>query len=256
MITLKTPSEIEILRQGGKKLKNILKDLARMVKPDITTASLEEAALIMIKKAGGEPSFKGYKPGRKDDPYPTALCASINHEVVHAPSLPNRILCNGDIIGLDLGLKYQGLYTDAALTVPVGKIDRKVELLIEITKQALNRAIKKIKPGISLAEIGKTIQKHAEAHKFSVVRDLVGHGVGYAVHEAPQIPNYFEPKLKTDKIILRSDMVLALEPMINLGSYEVILGKDNFTIMTRDHSLSAHFEHTVVVTKNGYEVLT
>jgi methionyl aminopeptidase len=268
MITIKKDNEIELLRQGGKILGQILKQLIAEVKPGITTGHLEQMADFLIKKSGGRPSFKGFKSDKDDKPFPTVLCTNINDEVVHAPSLPSRELKSGDIINIDVGMEFpayaeiltsksvvkKGYYTDMAATVAVGKVSREAQKLIKVTKQALILGIKQIRPGNSLNNIGKAIEQYVKANNFSVVRDLVGHGVGYELHEDPQIPNYDLNYSK--KIILKPGMVLAIEPMVNTGDWQIRDGSDGLTILTNDGSLSAQFEHTVLVTENGYEILT
>lgn len=242
------------MRRGGKKLARILKRLAREVEPGVTTAHLERLACELIARAGGQPAFKGYKSEHDSKPYPTALCLSINSEVVHAPALPTRTLKEGDIVGIDVGMKYEGLFTDTAVTVGVGGISREAKRLMDITKKALKLAIKKVAPGATLNDVGGAVEEFVLANGFSVVRDLVGHGVGHAVHEEPQIPNFSSESGKN--VTLKPGMVLAIEPMINAGSYQVYTAADGFTIKTADGSLSAHFEHTVAVTKRGHLILT
>ncbi|MDO8592575.1 MAG: type I methionyl aminopeptidase [bacterium] len=254
MITIKKENEIEILRQGGKILGGIMKKLLAEIKPGASTGQLEQMADNLIREAGGRPSFKGYKSKKNDQPFPTALCACVNNEVVHAPSLPPRQLKSGDIINIDIGMQYQGLYTDMAATAATGKASREAQRLIKITKQALELGLEQVRPGNNLNNIGKAIEQHVLAGGFSVVRDLVGHGVGYGLHEEPQIPNYELSYNK--KIILKPGMVLAIEPMVNAGDWRVKEAADGLTILTADGSLSAQFEHTVVVTESGHEVLT
>ena len=268
MITIKQKNEIELLRQGGHILGQIMKQLLSEIKPGVTTGHLEKMADFLIKEAGGRPAFKGFKQDKDDDPFPTVLCASINNEVVHAPSLPSRELKAGDIITIDIGMEYpfqakitagkhaqRGYYTDMAATAAVGKVSREAQKLIKVTKEALTRGLDQVRPGNSLSNIGKAIEQYVKrASNFSVVRDLVGHGVGYEVHEDPQIPNYELAYNK--KIILKPGMVLAIEPMINVGDYSIKSGRDGMTILTADGSLSAQFEHTVVVTEEGHEIIT
>lgn len=284
MIIIKTKKEIEIIRYGGKILAGILKKLTAKVEPGITTGYLEKMACELIKKAGGRPSFKGYKPMRDAQGFPTALCTSINNEIVHGPALPSRRLNSGDIIDIDIGMEHPtyatfsaeamdvkkatvgklinkesgmgGYYTDMSVTVPVGKISKEARKLINTTRKSLELAIKQVKPGNSLNDIGRAIQQCAEAVGFSVVRDLVGHGVGIAVHEEPQVPNYEINDNSMDNIILKAGMVIAIEPMVNVGGWKIKTVDDGFTIVTADGSLSAHFEHTVAVTEKGCEVLT
>ncbi len=257
MINLKTEEEMEILRQGGKILARILKEITAKIKPGIETGELEKAAEYLMEKYGGIPSFKNYESGRNGEPFPTILCTSINDEVVHAPSLPSRKLESGDIVGIDVGMLYpkdNGLYTDMAATVGVGKIPAKAKKLIKVTREALDSGVRQIKPGNTLNDIAEAIQTHVEKNGFSIVRDLVGHGVGRAVHEDPQIPNFVVNDAFDIK--LEPGMVIAIEPMVNVGSPHIKYGRDPFTILTADGKLSAHFEHTIAVTKNGHEVLT
>jgi methionyl aminopeptidase len=271
MVAIKTKDEIEKIKQGGCILANIMKKIIAEVKPGATTGQLEETACSLIQKAGGRPSFKGYKSKHDRAAYPTALCLSINDEVVHTPALPSRRLNAGDIIGIDIGMEFpygkppspplsggsvKGFYTDMAMTMPVGKISKEAKKLIKITKKSLELAIKQVKPGNSLNDIARAVQGFVEANGFSVVRDLVGHGVGYEVHEDPQIPNYVAGGKKFNDIILKPGMVLAIEPMVNVGSWEIKNMPDGMTIKTADGSLSAHFEHTIIVTEDGCEVAT
>ena len=260
MIIIKTKKEIEILRQGGKRLAAILKKIAKEVKPGVTTGFLENLAGRLIKEARGRSSFKNYKSLLETKAFRTALCTSINNEVVHAPALPSRKLNAGDIVGIDIGMEYpfgpdtRGYYTDMAVTLPVGKISKEARRLLAATKKCLELAVKEIRPEITLNIVSKTIQNYIESQGLAVVRDLVGHGVGTAVHEEPQIPNYEVES--SNKIILKPGMVLAIEPMVNIGDYAIKSLRDGFTIVTADGSLSAHFEHTVVVTEKGCEILT
>jgi methionyl aminopeptidase len=274
MIRYKNPEQIAILREGGHKLGLITARLAAEVRPGLTTADLEELLLQLIADAGGAPSFKGYRVGR-GRPFPTALCASINQQIVHGPAVPGRILKAGEIIGLDLGMEYPikkaghqpdwlvnkdslhgGYFTDMAVTVPIGKVSQPVQKLINITRQALDLAIAQVLPGNTLLQIAQAIQPLAEKNGFSVVKDLVGHGVGLAVHEDPQIPHYVCNQYGEQDIILKPGMVIAIEPMISLGSPEIIGGQDGFSFETIDGSWSAHFEHTIAITATGRQILT
>jgi len=262
MIIIKTEKEIATMREGGKKLAQILKKLISEVKPGITTLDLENMACDLISEAGGRPSFKGHKTMLDTKAFPTALCTSINNEIVHAPAIPARKLNEGDIIGIDVGMEYpygkdaRGYYTDMAAAVGVGKVGKEVKKLMQVTEKSLNLAIKKVKPGNTINDIGKTVQKYVKAEGFSVVRDLVGHGVGTAVHEDPQVPNFEIVGKKVKKIFLEPGMTIAIEPMVNIGDSGVESLDDGFTIVTSDGSLSAHFEHTVAVTEKGCEILT
>jgi methionyl aminopeptidase len=268
MITIKTQDEIAMLREGGKKLAEILKKTATLAKPGVSTADLEEAACELIKKNGGRPSFLGYPSGRNGERFPTALCTSINDEIVHSPSIPGKILKSGDILSIDVGMEYPfrdpggsgrsagGYFTDTALTVPIGKISPEARKLIAATKHALDSAIKAVKPGATLNDIGRAVERSVERHGYGIVRDLVGHGVGYGVHEPPQIPNYEIRDKGHDDLELLPGMVLAIEPMITLGTWKIRFAKDPFTIRTADGSLAAHFEHTVCVTDKGRDIIT
>lgn len=274
MIILKTEKEIEIMRQGGKRLAGVLRRIGKEVRPGVTTAHLERLACELIERAGGKPSFKGYQSKYDKKPYPTALCISVNDEVVHAPALPTRILREGDIVGIDVGMRYpassagkpakstrgtsgllvDGYYTDMAETFAVGKVSQEAKKLLEVTKKCLKLAIKTVKPNSTLNDIGRAVENYVLENGFSVVRDLVGHGVGTAVHEEPNVPNFsFDERAD---INLKPGMVLAIEPMVNAGGYQVITASDGMTIKTHDGSLSAHFEHTVAVTKRGHKILT
>lgn len=252
MISIKTPEEIKILREGGKKLASVLYSVAKMAKPGIKTIDLDKEAERLIREAGGEPAFKNYKT--KDDkiPFPASLCVSVNDEVVHGiPS--QRILKRGDIVSLDSGMKYKGLYTDMTITVGVGKISKRNLKLIETAEKALNAGIAVARDGARIGDIGFAIQSFVEKSGFNVVRTLVGHGVGYKAHEEPEVPNFGK---KGTGEILKSGMVLALEPMVVTGKPDVFLDDDQWTWKTFDGSFAAEFEHTIVITKKGAEILT
>jgi len=245
MINIYTDDEIKILREGGKILASVLFRVGKMVKPGVSTIELDGLAEKLIREAGGEPSFLNYKTAEDRIPYPASLCVSINDEVVHG--IPgSRKIKQGDIVSLDLGMKYKKLYTDMAVTVGDAKI-------IEVTKKCLDEAIKVVKDGARIGDIGFSIQSCAEKNGFGVLRDLVGHGVGHKPHEEPEIPNFGK---KGTGEILKAGMVLAIEPMLTVGGSEVVLSSDNWTWKTKDGSLAAHFEHTVVITKNGAEIIT
>ena len=262
MITIKKKEEIEILCEGGRILAGVLDKLTKEVRPGVTTGELEKMACDLIEEDGGRPSFKGYKSVLGAKAFPTALCISINNEVVHAPALPSRKLASGDIVGIDVGMEYpykrntDGYYTDMAITLGVGEISKEAEKLIAVAKESLELAVKKVKPGNTLNDIGRVIQQLAESRDFSVVRELVGHGVGYDVHEEPRVPNYEIADKSLENVVLKSGMVIAIEPMVNEGDWKVKTAPDGFTVLTADESLSAHFEHTVAVTEEGYLILT
>ena len=246
MISIKTPEEVEIMKEGGKILARIMKDLEKNVRPGITTKELDRLAESLILKSGGRCSFKGYQN------FPACLCTSINEEIVHAlPS--NRILKEGDIISLDLGLFWKGFHSDMAITLPVGKVSPEAVRLIRVTKKALKRGIKKVRPGNTIGDIGNTIQRYVESQGFNVVRDLCGHGIGKEIHEDPQILNFGKRKSGPE---IKEGMVLCLEPMVTVGNWKLKKTKDNYGYETEDGSLSCHFEHTVAVTKDGAKILT
>ncbi|MEI7497956.1 MAG: type I methionyl aminopeptidase [Candidatus Falkowbacteria bacterium] len=257
MIRIKSNNEIALLREGGKRLASVLRTVAAKVADGAGTVDLENLACALIEQAGGRPSFKLYRPSSDSQPFPTALCISINNQVVHGPATPNRIIKNGDIVSIDVGMEYpakNGLFTDMATTVAVGKVSKEARTLIKVTQKSLELMIKKVRADVTLFDLGKTVEDYVESYGFAVVRDLVGHGVGYGVHEEPQIPNFAQASSK--QIILKPGMVIALEPMVNLGSFRIVTDRDGFTIRTADNSLSAHFEHTIAVTEHGYIILT
>lgn len=249
MSKIKTLAEIEILVEGGKILGEALHKVKEAVKPGISTWELNRIAEEEILRLGGEPSFKGY--GEK--PFPAALCTSVNEVIVHGVPYKTQILREGDIIGLDLGVKYKNLYTDAAISVPVGKISKEAERLLNVTREALNLAIATARPGARIGDIGWVIQNTAERAGFQVVRELIGHGVGHAVHEDPQVPCYGK---KGNGVVLEVGMVLAIEPMLTAGDYHLETLPDGWGVKTKDGSLGAHFEHTVAITENGPRILT
>jgi methionyl aminopeptidase len=251
-IIIKTDKEIEILREGGKRLARILAEVVKKVTPGVSTKELNDYAEKLIRDGGDEPAFLGYQGDPRDKPYPASLCTSINNEVVHCIPYPNRILKEGDIISLDLGLKHKGLFTDHAVTVPVGKISKASQKLINITKEALAVGIEASKGGNTTGDIGYAIEKFINK-RYGIVRTLSGHGVGKKVHEDPYIPD-FAKKGKGPNLI--PNMVVALEPMLNIGKDVVINGSDGFTIKTSDGSRSAHFEHTILITEGDAEILT
>jgi methionyl aminopeptidase len=254
MIPLKTQKEIEIMREGGKILAKIMEELEKAVKPGIATKELDRLAESLILNSKAKPSFKGYT-NRKDgilDPYPASLCTSINEEIVHClPS--NRILKEGEIISLDLGIFFKGFHTDMAITLPVGKVDPDALRLIKATKKALKRGIAEIKPGNHIGDIENAIQKYVESQGFEVIRDLCGHGIGRELHEDPQILNFGKRGSGSE---IKEGMVLCLEPMVAIGDPTIKRAKDGWGYQTFEDSLSAHFEHTIAVTKNGAEILT
>lgn len=244
---IKTPEEIALMYEAGQKLKYVLSQLREAIKPGITTLSLDKLAEDLILQQGAQVSFKGYHG------YPYTLCTSVNDEVVH--TFPReRVIKEGDIISLDLGLIWQGWQSDSAITVPVGKISEEAQKLITITKEALFKGIEQVKPGNTIGDIGSAIQKHAEKAGLGVVRDLTGHGIGRRLHEPPAIPNYGKAHRG---LTLQTGMVIAIEPMLTLGDFAVETDeKDQWTIRTCDGSWAAQFEHTVAITDRGNQILT
>ena len=241
MIILKTQDEIEVMARASKLVAETLQALKREVRPGIATEELDRLAEEFIRARGGVPAFKGYRN------YPKTLCASVNDEVVHGiPS--KRVLKDGDIVGLDLGAIVDGFYGDSAVTVPVGAIPPEAVELLRVTEEALYKGIEQAIVGNRLSDISHAIQRHAEAAGFSVVTDFVGHGIGQQLHEEPQIPNYGKPGQGPR---LQVGMVLAIEPMINMGGSAVRVLEDQWTAVTRDGSLSAHFEHTIAIQASG-----
>ena len=246
MIVCKSAGEIEKMRLANGLVADVLAQLAAMVAPGVTTRDLDKTAERLVREGGAEPAFKGYRG------YPATLCASVNEQVVHGiPS--DRPLVEGDILSLDMGVKLNGFYGDSAVTVPVGRIGEDTARLLMVTEQALERGIGQVRVGGRISDIGHAVQEHVESHGFSVVREFVGHGIGAALHEEPQIANYGEPGRGPR---MAEGMVFAIEPMVNMGKPAVKVLADGWTAVTRDGSLSAHFEHTVAVTRNGPLILT
>jgi len=246
MISIKTSEEITMMAEGGKILSEVLKKVEAMVKPGITTLELDRAAEALILGFGAKPAFKGYEG------FPYSLCTSVNEVIVHGfPS--NYKLKEGNIVGIDLGVLYKGYNTDMAVTVPVGEISYEAKRLITVTKKALRIGIKKARAGIKTGDLGNTIQRYIEDQGYGVVRDLCGHGIGKNVHEDPQIPNYGQRHKGTE---LREGMVICIEPMLTIGSYDLKKAEDGYGFATKDGSLSAHFEHTIAITKDGCKILT
>jgi methionyl aminopeptidase len=246
VIVCKSPGQIEQMREANALVAGVLAELAAMVRPGATTHDLDVLAERLVREGGAEPAFKGYRG------YPATLCASVNEQVVHGiPSA--RKLAEGDILSLDMGVRLNGFYGDSAITVPVGRISEETKALLRVTQEALELGIAQVRIGGRISDIGHAIQTHVEGHGYSVVREFVGHGIGASLHEEPQIANYGEPGRGPR---LAEGMVLAIEPMVNMGRPAVKVLADGWTAVTRDGSLSAHFEHTVAVTKNGPLVLT
>lgn len=252
-ISIKSEKEISAMREGGKKLAGIMEELKKMARPEISTTEIDKLAEKLVFNNGGIPSFKGYKDsnGRK---FPAAICASLNDEVVHGVPSAKKILKEGDILKIDIGMLYKGYHTDMARTFSIGEIDRDKLKLIEITEKSFWQGIKNLKAGKMLSDYSKAAQKIIESGGFSAVRNLVGHGIGKNLHEDPQIPNYWNKKYQD--VRLKSGMTLALEPMVNAGNFETILGRDGWVFKTKDGSPSAHYENTILITEKGTEILT
>jgi len=246
MIPLKSKEDLEMLKKSARILVKIMNKLRGVVAVGVSTAEIDKLAGELAYKEGAIPAFKGYKG------YPANICTSINEEIVHGiPS--DRRLKDGDIISLDMGINYDGYFTDAAFTVEIGKVDAKTRKLVEVTKGALSEGIKKARPKNRLSDISYAIQSYVERYGFSVVREFVGHGIGFSLHEEPEIPNYGMPNSGP---VLKNGMVLAIEPMVNAGTWKSKILDNGWTAVTFDGKPSAHFEHTVAITENGPEILT
>jgi methionyl aminopeptidase len=247
VIVCRSAAELERMRAAGRLVGEVLTALTPRVAPGVTTAELDEIAEKMITDAGAIPAFKGYHG------YPATICASINEEVIHGIPSGQRVLREGDILSIDVGASLEGYFGDSAITLPVGQVSEEAARLLTVTEEALYKAIDVAKPGGRVSDIGHAVQKHVEAYGFSVVREFVGHGIGQRMHEEPQVPNYGEPGRGPR---LSEGMVLAIEPMVNAGKPAVKVLSDGWTAVTRDKSLSAHFEHTVAITASGAWILT
>lgn len=279
---VKNEKEIKLIIEGGKIIGEILENISKMAKPGVSALEIDKKAEKLIKKAGGVPAFKNYKSRPNDPPFPSTICASINEEIVHGIATKEKVLKDGDIFSIDIGMewpcnkkqkipicknrgsttatvgtknkKQNGYFTDTAITVIVGNVPEKTKKLLSVTKEALEIGIKQCVVGNTIADIGKVIQEYIEPFGFGIVRDLVGHGVGHAVHEEPRVPNFYDKDLEF--WILEPGVVIAIEPMITIGDYKIETAGDGWSISTVDKSLNAHFEHTVVITENGPVVAT
>ena len=247
MIYYKSAREITLMREGGRILAEVVARLRALAKAGTSTLEIDEAVEAFIGERGAKPAFKGYRG------FPATVCISINEEVVHGIPSPRRRLKEGDIVGFDLGCIVEGYYADCAVTLPIGEIPTAVQKLLDVTRESLELAIQECRPDRRLSDVSHAVQRHVEAHGFGVVRSFVGHGIGRALHEEPQVPNFGEPGRGPR---LRPGMVLAIEPMVTMGNYEVRVLDDGWTAVTTDGSLAAHFEHTIAVTESGPEVLT
>ena len=253
MMTIKTDKEIAIMRVAGKKLAHVVSELSKKIVPGVSGAFLDREAEKLIGEQGARVAFRGYG-GEQGPPFPAVLCFSRNDEVVHGIPREENVVLEGDILSIDIGLIFEGFYADMARTYAIGTVSAEAQKIISVTKECLERGIATLRHGATLEEYEKAVQDFAEGQNFSVVRNLVGHGIGRDLHEDPQIPNYVG-KRKSGVIFVKG-MTVALEPMITAGSYETTLDSDGWTFRTKDGSLSAHFEDTVLITKQGSEILT
>lgn len=248
---IKTQAEIDAMRHAGRILARVQARLREHIRPGVNTLELDIMAEQIIREAGAVPSFKGYRG------YPATICAQVNDVVVHGIPRADEVLAEGDIFGVDLGVCFEGYHADGAFTVAVGEVDEQSQRLLTVTEQSRDLALQRVRPGATIRELAQTVQEHVEAAGFSVVRALVGHGIGAQMHEPPQIPNFVEPgNREVYEFRLAAGMTLAIEPMVNAGGPEVYQAADGWTVRTVDGSRSAHFEHTVVVTENGCRILT
>jgi methionyl aminopeptidase len=254
MIIRKTAAELDKMRRSGLLVWEILQKLGSMIVEGVTTQDLEALAEKMVADAGAKPAFKGYFVQSAGSKYPYVLCTSVNDEIVHGMPSAKRVLKKGDIVSIDTGVSLDGYFGDSAVTIAVGEISEPLRKLLDVTRESLELAIDKVRPGNRLFDICGTIEKHVVSNGFSVVREMVGHGIGTKLHEEPQIPNYVDRRNENPR--LKEGMVLAIEPMVNLGRPEMKVKSDRWTAVTSDGKPSAHFEHCVAVTANGPWVLT
>lgn len=250
---LKNKAQMDSLRESGKRLEMVMRKVAEAIRPGVSTAELDVLAEQTIRRFESEPVFKGYGE-EYGKPFPASICTSINDEVVHGIPRKERVVREGDLVKIDMGLRFQGMVTDMARTFALGDVSDEAARLVRVTEESLLRGVSAVKVGGRLSDYAKAVQHHVEENGFSVVRDLVGHGVGFELHELPQIPNYFFSGMKD--AIFRVGMAVAFEPMVNAGGYEVRLGKDGWVFTTEDGTLSAHFEDTVIIADQGIEIVT
>ncbi len=250
---VKAADDIRRLRESGRRLALVLQSVMSAVQPGMTTKEIDVLAEKLIRAEGGIPIFKGYNAGG-GRPFPASLCTSLNNEVVHGIPSEKRRIKDGDLLKLDIGMRFEGMVSDMARTMAIGTVSSEASRLLEVTRESLVRGIAELRPGAPISRYAGTVQSYVEANGFSVVRDLVGHGVGHELHEDPQVPNYTSRHMHD--FILETGMTLALEPMINAGTFAVRIAPDDWTFITSDGKLSAHFEDTVVITEKGAEILT
>ena len=255
-ITLRSAREIELIRSAGRIVANVLLKLQEMAKPGVTTADLDAVALEMTAKAGAQALFKGVRSPQTRSPFPGAICASINEEVVHGIPSVGAVLKEGDVLSIDFGVKLDGYCGDAAVTIGIGDISEERRRLLDVTSEVLEVAIANSTPSVKWSHVAGKMQEYTEAAGFSVVKDFVGHGIGREMHEEPRVPNFVSRDLMANDFVLERGMVLAVEPMVNAGSEEVRTLKNGWTVVTKDSDCSAHFEHTIVIIDKGCEVLT
>jgi methionyl aminopeptidase len=255
-ITLRSRREIELMRKAGAVVADVLSKLKDIAEPGITTARLDSVASQMAADAGAEALFKGVRTPLSQIPFPGAICASINKQVVHGIPSENTKLRNGDVLSIDFGVRLNGYCADAAVTIAIGEISDDKRRLMDVTERVLDTAIEKTAPTVRWSQVAAEMQQCAESAGFSVVKDFVGHGIGRKMHEEPRVPNFVSNELLANDVVLAEGMVLAIEPMINAGSSAVRTLKNGWTVVTRDGKCSAHFEHTIVIVENGCEVLT
>ena len=255
-ITLRSRREIELIRRAGAVVADVLSKLQEIAEPGVTTGRLNNVASQITADAGAEALFKGVRSPLSRVPFPACVCTSVNEQVVHGIPSETVVLKDGDILSIDFGARLDGYCADAAVTVAIGKVSENKRKLIDVTKHVLDMAIEKSAPAVKWSRIAAEMQNYVESAGFSIVKDFVGHGIGKKMHEEPRVPNFVSDELLTCDIILTEGMVLAVEPMINVGTGNVRTRKDGWTVVTRDGKCSAHFEHTIAIVKNGCEVLT
>ncbi len=253
MAKFKTDEEIELLRESGRRLAHVLQEVKKATLPGVSTGELDQLAYRLIKEMGDGAPFFNYQPAGAIKPFPAAICISINDEIVHGIPSFDRIVEEGDIVSLDLGVSHKGMITDSAITVAVGKVSQKITTLLAETERSLYEGINAVKVGGRIGDISAAIEKVANKNGYGIVRELGGHGVGHKVHEDPHIPNYGH---KGTGPLLKKNMAVAIEPMFMMGNEGILLMPDGYTIVTEDESLSAHFEHTIVITEEGPEIVT